>query len=91
MTSTTPEQVAQWMLDQLEREKYLYQNTVVFEIAEQFGESFTTINDNGNMAIRRDVLAKFKKLTGDSVIWERGERLWRKREKHDEPGRLQRY
>ena len=64
MTSTTPEQVAQWMLDQLEREKYLYQNTVVFEIAEQFGESFTTINDNGNMIIRQI------SMTGSmSAVW----------------------
>ena len=37
----------------------------------------------------RKVLAAFKKLTGESIIWERGERLWRKREQYDEPGRLQ--
>ncbi len=91
MTSTTPEQVAQWMLEQLEREQHLYQSIVVFDIAEKFGDAFTTINDNGNMGIRKDVLTKFRKLTGDSVIWERGQRLWRKREHHDEPGRLQRY
>jgi len=91
MTAITPEQVAEWMLQELERVDYLYQNMVVYDIASKFGDEFTTINDNGNMAIRKDVLARFRKLTGDSVIWERGERLWRKRQPHDEPGRLQRY
>lgn len=91
MKSTTPEQIAQWMLEQLEREKYLYQSVVVFDISEKFGDEFTTINENGNMAIRKDILTKFRKLTGDSVIWERGQKLWRNREQYDEPGRLQRY
>ncbi len=87
--ATTPEDVAKWMLSELQREKYLYQESVVYDIASKFGEDFTYDNDNGNPAIGRKVLAAFKQLTGDSVIWERGERLWRYREKHDEPGRQQ--
>lgn len=93
MTSTGPTalDVAQWMLQELARVDYLYQNIVVYEIASKFGDSFTPINSNGNLSIRKDVLAQFKKLTGDNVIWERGERLWRRRQSHDEPGRIQRY
>jgi len=87
--STTPEQVAQWMLSELKRVKYLYQETVVYDIASQFGKQFNYYNDNGNPAIDKKVLAAFRKLTGDTVIWERGERMWRFREKHDEPGRQQ--
>jgi hypothetical protein len=52
-------------------------------------QAFTHINENGNMAIRRDVLVAFQRLSGDSVIWERGERMWRKRQSYDEPGRQQ--
>jgi hypothetical protein len=37
----------------------------------------------------KKVLTEFKKLTGDSVIWDHGQRMWRFREKHDEPGRQQ--
>jgi len=85
----TREQVAKWMLEELHRVKYLYQETVVYDISSKFGEQFTYINDNGNPAIDRKVLAAFRKLTGDSVIWERGERMWRFREKYDEPGRQQ--
>jgi hypothetical protein len=83
------EQIAKWMLEELERVEFLYQETVVFDIASKFGDEFTVINDNGNMAIRRDILSAFRALTGDSVIWERGERMWRKRQAHDEVGRQQ--
>lgn len=87
----TAAQVAQWMLAELERVDYLYQETVVYDIASKFGDSFTYINDNGNLAVSKAVLAEFKKLTKDSIVWERGQRMWRKRESHDEEGRLQRY
>jgi hypothetical protein len=85
----TPEDVAQWMLEELHREKYLYQETAVYDIATKFGEIFTYYNDNGNPAIGKNILSAFKKLTGDSVIWERGQRMWRLREEHDEPSRQQ--
>ncbi|HYD81282.1 MAG TPA: hypothetical protein VEC06_15860 [Paucimonas sp.] len=87
--ATTPDDVAKWMLSELQREKYLYQETVVYDIASKFGEEFTYCNDNGNPAIGKKVLSAFKKLTGDSVIWERGERMWRFREEYDDPGRQQ--
>jgi uncharacterized protein DUF6953 len=84
-----PEQIAAWMVQELERVNSLEQETAVYQIASKFGEEFTYINENGNMAIRRDVLAAFRKLSGDAVVWERGERMWRKREPHDEPTRQQ--
>jgi len=71
------------MLVELERDKCLYQNTVVYDIASKFGEPFTYINRNGNLAINKQVLNEFRKLTGDSVVWERGERMWRFREDYD--------
>jgi hypothetical protein len=86
---TTPKDVAQWMLEELKRETYLYQNMVVYDIEEKFGEEFTYINDNGNPAIDQRVLKEFRKLTEQTVVWERGERLWRLREDYDDPGRRQ--
>jgi hypothetical protein len=79
----TAKQIAEWMSEQFKQDCYLYQETVVYEIAEKFGEEFTYDNQNGNLAIRKDVLSVFRTLTEGSVIWERGERRWRKRE----PGR----
>jgi hypothetical protein len=62
---------------------------VVYEIADKFGEEFTYQNENGNRAIDRAVLKAFRALTEDTVIWERGQRMWRRREGFDESGRQQ--
>ena len=85
----TPSEVAAWMLAEVERDGVLYQDEAVYEIERRFGEKFTYTNDRGNPAIRQDVLAAFRIVSEDTVVWERGERLWRKREKPDEPGRQQ--
>jgi hypothetical protein len=84
-----PNEVAVWMLEELERVKFLYQETAVYDIATKFGQQFTYINANGNMAIRKGVLDAFAKLTGDAVVFERTERMWRKRQPYDRPGRQQ--
>ena len=77
------------MLDELKRVRFLHQHEAVFEIENRFGEPFFYINDAGNPAIAKSVLTVFKKLTGDSVVWERGERMWRMREDYDSKGRQQ--
>lgn len=77
------------MLDELRRTNTLYQEDVVFAIEEKFGEPFFYLNDAGNPAIAKSVLSAFRKLTEDTVVWERGERAWRMREPHDEKGRQQ--
>jgi hypothetical protein len=81
--------VAKWMLGRVNEGTYLYQEVVVYQVLEKFGEKFTYINENGNLAISKKVLAEFKKLSGNTVIWERGSRAWRLRTKHDSPGRQQ--
>lgn len=82
-------EVAEWMLKQLDEQVYLYQESVVYDIYAKFGEEFIYYNENGNLAIDRAVLKEFKKLSGDEVVWCRGDRYWRRRELGDEPGRLQ--
>lgn len=79
--------VACWMVEQLREQRYLYQETVVYEIAEKFGSEFVYDNANGNLAIGKRVLAEFRKLTEHDVVWERGDRMWRYREAYDAPGR----
>jgi hypothetical protein len=56
---------------------------------ERFCETFTYINSNGNVAISKAVLTAFRALTAETVVWERGEKCWRKRERLDAPGRQQ--
>jgi hypothetical protein len=68
-----------------------YQDQVVEEIAERFGEEFTYENENGNPAIDKAVLKEFRKLSSEQVVWVRGERCWRLRERDDAAGRQQEY
>jgi hypothetical protein len=80
MTATTPEDIARWMLEKLDAVPFgLYQNQIVYEIAQRFGSGFTYHNANGNLAISKPVLAAFRRLSGDDVVWSRGERCWRRR------------
>lgn len=80
--------VALWMLERLEKSGgLLYQEEAAWIILQSFGQSFVYENENGNWAISRKVLAEFRKLTEDTVVWERGERCWRRRQSYDTPGR----
>lgn len=85
----TERDVAEWMLAQLRHGQWLYQETVVGDIESRFGEEFTYINDNGNPAISREVLKAFRSISAKEVVWERSERAWRLRTKHDAPSRQQ--
>ena len=85
----TAVEVAQWMIAELRTEQALYQEQAVHDIAARFGDHFTYLNAAGNLAIAKDVLAEFRRMTGEAVVWSRSDRSWRLREEHDEPGRLQ--
>lgn len=85
----TPQEAAQWMLDELTKRKVLDQERAAYALRKQ-DKSLTYMNDNGNVAISKDVLAEFRKLTpGDDIVWSRSERHWRLRKKFDKPGRMQ--
>lgn len=85
----THKEVAEWMLQRLEKERYLYQEIIVYDIEGKFGDGFTYVNNNGNLAVDRRVLREFRRLTERNVIWERGERMWRYREGYDPPDKRQ--
>lgn len=79
--------VAGWMLEKLESSGCIYQEDVVYEIKDLYGSEFTYENENGNLAIEQKVLAEFRKLTENTVVWERDERVWRWRQDYDSAGR----
>ena len=81
--------VAAWMAAALKAKGELYQEDAVTVIERQFGKQFLRENDDGNQVLGLDVLKEFRKLNGDTVVWERGEKRWRKRESTDDPGRRQ--
>lgn len=87
--TTTPKEVAEWMMEELAKTSYLYQETTVYDISKKFGDDFTYINENGNLAIDKKVLSAFRKLNEGNVVWDRGEKAWRFRESFDSLGRQQ--
>lgn len=85
----TSSDVAQWMLSVIQECGELTQNNAFYEINKRFDSSFTTITNSGSPSIKGGVLTAFKKISADMVIWERGDKKWRKREFYDAPGREQ--
>lgn len=85
----TAEEVASFMLTEIDKGMYVYQETIVYQISSQFGSQFTYYNENGNLAISKEVLKAFRKISKDKVVWLRGDRAWRLRQASDRPGRQQ--
>ena len=76
--------VARWMVSEYEKRKELRQRDAVQGIKSQFGEEFTMINNNGNLAIIPTVLAEFCRLKPD-IVWETDTFRWRERTEKDDP------
>lgn len=76
----TSEVVAAWMLAEVLRTGYVEQEDFTYQIGKRFGKDFLYDNENGNLAISKTVLKDFRKISGDSIIWSRSERAWRKRQ-----------
>jgi hypothetical protein len=87
MGDATEAEIAQWMADRLDEQGRLHQSDAVREIAHRYGTDSTYLNRGGNLAISASVLAEFRDLTGDVVVWDRRRRLWRHRTPYDAPGR----
>ena len=88
-SSKSPQDVAEWVVARLKAEGgVLSQEDAAVRIERRFGAAFVRENDQGGMSIQRSVLAAFRVLTEDTVVWDRTERSWRLREKQDPPARL---
>ncbi len=83
----TPDEVAAWMLAQVEREGCIYQDDVVDHLVKAKREDLLTENADGNQVVGKPVLAAFLKLSETTVVWVKSERYWRWRVAEDEPGR----
>jgi len=87
VTEGSAHAAATWMCEQIEQHGVLYQDEAAAVITERFGDECTYVNDNGNLAINRDILSEFRTATEKTVVWDAAERMWRRREEYDSPGR----
>ena len=79
--------VAAWMLRKIHDESCVYHDDVVDHIIKADSEELLIENADGNQVLGKGVLAAFRKLTPDNVVWVRSDRYWRLRVAEDEPGR----
>ncbi len=79
--------VAQWMLAKIDTDGCIYQDDVVDHLVRSKLEDLLIENADGNLVLSKQVLAAFRKLTPDNVVWVKPERYWRHRVAEDDEGR----
>ncbi|SEO35716.1 hypothetical protein [Paenibacillus sp. OV219] len=72
----TAQEVAEWMIKELQAVGILRQEQVVAHIKAHYGEHFIYVNENGNESIDKEVKKAFKKLHGGRAAWERDGFFW---------------
>ncbi|MBO7745695.1 hypothetical protein I8J29_15900 [Paenibacillus sp. MWE-103] len=72
----TAEEIARWMLAELEASGRLEQDRAVAHILSRYGDSYLYRHENGNVSIDKDVKKRFKKLHGGRAAWERDGFFW---------------
>lgn len=72
MTEPVPKaaDVAQWLWEQLQEQKYLDRWAAIDGVAKRFGEQFTDTTEGGSARIKPNVQAKFRKLYGNQAYYE---------------------
>ncbi len=69
--------VVNYIVEEIKTKGYVYQENLVQDINTKFGEEFTYINLNGNLAIDKKVLKEFKKQKEiHSIEWDKSGRCW---------------
>jgi hypothetical protein len=86
---STPQDIAQWMFDSVKNSSAVYQEEIMYDIESKFGPEWVYETEYGNLAINKDILKEFTKITKDVVVYEKYDKCWRMRTVHDSPGRQQ--
>ncbi|MBB6673561.1 DUF6953 family protein [Cohnella nanjingensis] len=72
----TAQDVAAWMVKEIEFRAKLSQSDAVAYIRERFGERFVFVNERGNVSLEREVVKAFRKLHAGRVAWDRDGFFW---------------
>ena len=83
----TADHAAGWMLSRIGQDGCLYQDDVVDHLIRSGADDLLSENAEGNLVLGTSLLAAFRKLTPDNVMWIRPDLYWRFRVPEDEPGR----
>lgn len=75
--------IAQWMLEQYNKELSLFQPLAAHKVRLRFGEQHVYRNPQNNWALNKGILEAFKSLTLTDVVWSRHTLTWRARQPCD--------
>lgn len=69
--------VANWMVDELQKEGTLSYHQIVKRVHSIFGRKFVFINPDGNFDLIPEVRSEFENLTAGTVLWDETTRQWK--------------
>ncbi|WP_420319398.1 DUF6953 family protein [Gorillibacterium massiliense] len=75
-SEVTPQQVAEWMVQEIHFRGIAYQKDVIAYVRTHFGEEFIRTNENGNVSLAKDVVKAFRKLHNGKICWDRDGFFW---------------
>lgn len=76
METTTEQQIAEWMVNEIKFRGMLRQEEAIEHVKQHFGEQYIFVNENGNVSLEKDVKKAFRKLHKGRVAWDRDGFFW---------------
>jgi len=72
----SPQQVAEWMVGEIEFKGMLHQSDAIAHVKAHFGEEHVFVNENGNASLSKEVKKAFRKLHKGRIAWDRDGFFW---------------
>lgn len=84
----TEQEAANWMLEKLREDGFLYQETAAMQFAELEAAALSYYDSQGNLCVGKGVLKLFRAMTPE-YVYERAGKFWRERLETDQDSRQQ--
>ena len=72
------DKIALWLYEKISVEGYVSQVEFVADLIERFGDKYSYVNENGNLAADPKIYQRFRKLKKDDILWDRADFSWHK-------------
>ncbi|WP_442956093.1 DUF6953 family protein [Paenibacillus sp. MMO-177] len=76
METTTEQQIAEWMVNEIKFRGMLRQEEAIEHVKQHFGEQYIFVNENGNASLEKEVKKAFRKLHKGRIAWDRDGFFW---------------
>ncbi|ANE46908.1 integron gene cassette protein [Paenibacillus swuensis] len=72
----TAQEVAEWMVKEIQFKGTLQQEEAIAYVKTHFGEQHVFVNERGNTSLTKEVKSAFRKLHRGKVAWDRDGFFW---------------